>query len=153
MSLETSVSTDFTDAGMRLVRLPYDDMDWHVDLRATDGDFAARQDFYVNPRTLAEFAVGLSSFPKAMGDEVRFEIGAPTGKWAYHVLMRAYLYDAAGHSALEFVVNNRGAPPVRRQSSFHIVCEAAAINRLGAEFQSWLPEPTIPFVWRPLTRP
>jgi hypothetical protein len=130
-----------------LARLPYDDMDWHVDLRATNGDFTARQDFYLNPQTLAEFAVGLGSFPKALGDEVRFEIGAPTGNWVCHVLMRAYLYDAAGHSALEFVINNRGAPPVRRQSSFHIVCEAAAINRLGAELQSWLTKTTTPFIW------
>jgi hypothetical protein len=137
------------DAGISLSRLPYDDADWHVDLYATNGYFAARQDFYVNPQMLADFATGLTSFPKALGDEIRFELGALTGNWAYYVLLHAYHYDMAGHSALELFVDKRGAAPYRQQSNFHIICEAAATNRLGTDLQEWISVPNLRLIWTP----
>ena len=120
-----------------------------MDLRATNGRFAAAQDFYVDSYALTEFASGLTSFPTSIEGEVRLELGVPSGDWAYYILLRAFLYDRTGHAALGVVVDNHMKNPFGQQSSFQILCEVAAINRLGVELGEWAKDPTSCFVWTP----
>ena len=121
----------------------------HIELRATNGEFSATQGFYCHAEDLVEFGDSLCSFPRDVNHEVRFELGDPDPKWAYHIVVRAYAYDSVGHSAVEIFVQNRFEPPHGAEASFSIVCDPAAINRLGESLKSWARNRDRPLAWVP----
>jgi len=126
------------EPAISLVRLPYDDSEWRIVIRAGNGEFAGALEFYTDAEELGEFGCRLAAFPSGPGDEARFALGSPDGNWAYYLLLRAFLVDRAGHAALEFAADNRQASPGHAQASFFIPCEIAAINRLGRQLRAWL---------------
>jgi hypothetical protein len=104
--------------GITLERLPYDYSAWRVVVHASDGPFAAALEFYTDVEELEEFARRLTAFPRDPGDEARFELGSRDGHWAYYLLLRAFLYDRAGHAVLEFAADNRESSLRHAQASF-----------------------------------
>jgi hypothetical protein len=122
----------------RLRRLDRDDYDVpHVELSVSGGGFAARQDSYVEYDEWMEFGAALKTFPSSLAHEVVFESGSPEGAHYCYILLRAFVYDGVGHSALEVEVNNHSAPPRSAAAHFYIPCEAATLNRLGESLESW----------------
>jgi hypothetical protein len=130
-----------------LTRMPYDDSAWCIVIRASSGEFAGSLEFYTNPEVLREFADRLAKFPSGPGDEARFALGSRDGNWAYYLLLRAFLMDRAGHAALEFAVDNRGAPPDHADASFFIPCDVEAIKGLGRQLRSWLDRSDESLTW------
>ncbi|MEO0536567.1 MAG: hypothetical protein AAF215_22150 [Cyanobacteria bacterium P01_A01_bin.123] len=140
-----------TDTYISLQRFPYDDSAWHVELKASNGLFSGTQDFYTYPKELNAFGVNLCRFPKNIQDEARFEVGDRAGNWAYFILIRVFLFDAVGHAAIEFAVDNHQTSPNRAQTSFFIKTEVAAINNFGQQLQSWVISHDVPLTWFPYT--
>ena len=132
-----------------LERFPYDDSAWHIEIGASNGSFSGAQDFYTYPEDLETLGSDLCKFPASIQDEVRFELGDQAGKWAYFVLIRAFLFDSVGHAAIEFAVSNNSTPPNHAQTSFFIHSEVAAINYLGQQLRSWVISHDAPLVWLP----
>jgi hypothetical protein len=138
-----------TTALISLERFPYDDLAWHVEISASNGSFSGVQDFYTYPEDLENFGSNLCKFPKNIQDEVRFELGDQTSKWAYFILIRAFLFDSTGHAAIEFSVNNNSIPPNHAQTSFFIHSEVASINNLGQQLKAWIISHDSPMIWLP----
>lgn len=104
------------------------------------------------PEELTDFGRLLTAFPSRAQDEIRFELGSLTEKWACYVLLRAYLFDAVGHAALEIHIDNRDSSPRCARANFSICCEVAALNRLGSDLQRWVLGPANPLFWTPIER-
>jgi hypothetical protein len=133
--------------GISLSRLPYDDSAWRILLRSSNGDFGGVLEFYIDPSGLRDFARHLTEFPFGQMNEVRLEIGSRNGNWAHYLLLRAFEFDRAGHSALQVVVDNRGEGERHDQASFFTPSEAAAMNQLGREILAWLENSDQPLHW------
>lgn len=125
---------------IRIRRLGEDEYGYdppHVELFISGDGFAARQDSYVNDEEWEEFALALQSFPANVEQEVAFEYGAPEGKNYCYILLKAFVYDGVGHSALEVKVSNLNSPPYKASAHFYILSEAATLNRLGKSLELW----------------
>ncbi|MBE9159588.1 hypothetical protein IQ265_22535 [Nodosilinea sp. LEGE 06152] len=139
------------NAFISLKRLLYDDLAWRVEISASNGYFSGVQDFYTYPENLDALGADFYKFPQSIQDEVRFELGDRTGKWAYFVLVRAFLFDSVGHAAIEFAVDNNAMSIDHAQTSFFIRTEVAAINNLGQQLRAWVVAPDKPLTWSPHT--
>ena len=134
----------------RLRKLDVDDYDApHIELSVSGGGFAARQDSYIEDEEWIEFGAGLRSFPKGLEHEVVFENGAPEGEYYCYILLRAFVYDGVGHSALEVKMSNSMSAPHSAAAHFYIPCEAATLNRLGESLVSWARSKEYEFVFPP----
>jgi|SRR5215204_3979351 len=123
---------------IRIRKLSDDEYDTpHVELFVSGDGVAARQDSYVDDDEWLEFGAALQSFPKSVGHEVAFENGAPEGKYTCYILLRAFVYDGVGHSALEVKLSNQLSPPYSASAHFYVRCEAATLNRLGKSLELW----------------
>lgn len=138
-----------TSAFISLKRLLYDDSAWHVEISASNGYFSGVQDFYTYPEDLNALGTDFYKFPQSIQDEVRFELGDRTGKWAYFVFVRAFLFDSVGHAAIEFAVDNNATSPNHAQTSFFIRTEVSAINNFGQELRAWVVAHDAPLIWLP----
>lgn len=122
----------------RLRKLHVDNYDApHIEVSVSGGGFAALQDSYIEDDEWLEFGAALRSFPKRLEHEVIFENGAPEGEYYCYILLRAFVYDGVGHSALEVKMSNSLGPPHSASAHFFIPCEAATLNRLGESLASW----------------
>jgi hypothetical protein len=65
-------------------------------------------DFYGYVDDFKTFGKELSEFPKSVNDVVLFQLGEDNRKWAYYMNVKAFCYEASGHSALQVVVDNFG---------------------------------------------
>jgi hypothetical protein len=111
------------------------------------GSAATVIDFYTQPDDLKPFAAALGAFPLHLNDEACFEVGSDLGRWAYHVYLRAYVFDPVGHSALEILTDNHTKPPDHQRVHLSIRSEAASLNRLGQLLEKWLESPSEPLQW------
>jgi hypothetical protein len=68
---------------------------------------------------------------------VVFENGAPEGKYYCYILLKAFVYDGVGHSALEVKISNQSSSPYRALAHFYLLSEAATLNRLGKSLELW----------------
>ena len=136
---------------MSFERFLCDEAYWHVQVSASNGCFAGTQDFYVEPETLRKLGADFCEFPTSIKNEVCFQLGDRIGNWAHFVLVRAFLFDSVGHSAIEFSVDNNSTPPHSAQATFFIYAEVASINRLGQQLQEWGIAPVEPLIWLPQT--
>jgi len=109
----------------------------HVDIFVDHDGYAARQDTYVERHEFATFGRALQSFPQTLKQEVSFESGSPGPKWACHILLRAFVSDASGHTCLEVLMSNNCDGQYHASVHFHIPCEAATLNRLGQSLEAW----------------
>ena len=119
----------------------------HVELFISSGGFAAHQDSYIDDQEWLEFGVALQSFPKNMEHEVAFEHGAPGGKYHCYILLRAFVYDGVGHSAIEVKISQQSPPPYGTSAHFYVSCEAATLNRLGKSLELWTRSKETEFVF------
>lgn len=133
---------------LRLRKLDVDEYDApHVEVTISGDGFAARLDSYIEDDEWVEFSTELQSFPRSLEHEVRFEHGAPEGEYYCYILLRAFVYDGVGHSALEVKVSNNSTPPHSATAHFYIPCEAAALNRLGESLEAWARSKEYEFVF------
>ena len=109
----------------------------HLDMHAANATSYLSQDFYVYPDDLARFGAKLEAFPSSVTDTAVFEYGSAESNVYSWVRLKAYLYDLAGHSALEFSANNNKQPPEQASGVFSVKLEAASLNALGAALGAW----------------
>lgn len=119
---------------IRIIRYPYEEP-FHINLvlEVCNGRSLARITYYMNAASLVEWANHLEVFPRDNNDVFLFEIGSerPEDRWAYYLRLRAFLKDAAGHSALHIRLNNNQDLPSREIAEFCLDAEPSQINRLG----------------------
>jgi hypothetical protein len=137
------------EAGLRLCEFEWDHPYLHLELRASNGRSAATQDFYCLLDALEEFGRELTTFPSSVTSETSLEAGQRDPRWAHHVLLRAYVYDSRGHTALEVELADRAVRPYGQEVRFSIVCEAASLNRLGKELLAWCRDREHVLEWHP----
>lgn len=121
---------------MRLTLEPlWRDHDGMLELRFSidNSGFAARINFYVYPEAIQTFGRSLSDFPRSLTDEVVFGDGENVS----NLVLRAFLFDGVGHSALEIDCQRHGTRVVSARCQFAVELEPATINRLGSELASW----------------
>ncbi len=104
-------------------------------------------DFYGNADAFKKFGQELSDFPKNISDTVEFKLGENDRKWAYYMFIKAFCYDASGHTALRILVDNFGDNVSGHRNEFSIFSEAASINLLGQKLVTWNPLVTKEIVW------
>jgi hypothetical protein len=109
----------------------------HVEIFVEHEGYAARQDTYAARSQFAEFGRALQAFPQTLKQEVVFESGSPSPKWSCHILLRAFVADATGHTVLEVRISNNRTGQHHSSAHFHIPCEAAGLNRFGQSLESW----------------
>ena len=119
----------------------------HVRLVISSGDFSAAQDSYISDEYFLEFGKGLQTFPQHLKHEGIFDDGSPDPKYYCYILLRAFIYDGVGHSALEVRIENHGAVPYSATAHFHILCEVATLNDLGKALETWVVSKERKFVY------
>ena len=121
-------------------RYPYEEPH-HTQLEfvVTNGSFGGSTDIYCNVENLKEIGVALQNFPVNIGDEYCYEYGSenPEDRFYRYFLIRAYTIDAAGHCAIQFVINRNSVEPDEGVCRFSIRADAASINRLGVLFEKF----------------
>lgn len=119
----------------------------HYQLEVTNGINSTTQDFYGYADNFKEFANGLLSFPKAVTDKVKYELGEGGERWAYYILLDVFCYENNGHSAIHVVINNNGKPPNTNKSEFYIKTVPASLNKLGQLLLDWDPTTENEITW------
>ncbi|MEQ1554838.1 MAG: hypothetical protein ABL929_11695 [Ferruginibacter sp.] len=104
-------------------------------------------DFYGNADDFKSFGQKLSEFPKNINDIALFQLGEDDRKWAYYMSIKAFCYDASGHTALRILVDNFGDTVNGHRTEFSIMSEAASINSLGQMLLTWNPLVTKEIIW------
>jgi hypothetical protein len=104
-------------------------------------------DFYGNADNFKDFGKKLTDFPKSISDIAEFKLGEDDKKWAYYILIKAFCYDASGHTALRIIVDNLGDNVNGHRTEFSIISEAASINLLGQTLMTWNPFLTKEIIW------
>jgi hypothetical protein len=104
-------------------------------------------DFYGNANDFKSFGQKLSEFPKNINDIALFQLGEDDRKWAYYMSIKAFCYDASGHTALRVLVDNFGDTANGHRTEFSIMSEAASINSLGQMLMTWNPLVTKEIIW------
>jgi hypothetical protein len=99
--------------------------------------FAAEVNFYNYPESIETFGRTLYEFPRSSTDEVVFENGSNAPNSYSWLVLRAFVFDGVGHSALEVECQRNGTRLVSARSRFAVELEPATINRLGSELASW----------------
>lgn len=132
-------------------RLPYEP-EWHVEITASNGYFSGVQDFYTHPEDLKILGTKFRDFPQNLHDEVILRLGEKSDKYAYFLLVRAFLYNSVGHAAIEFAADNNLKPPHQAQTNFFILTEVAAINQLGQQLLNWIVANDSKLLWLARTR-
>lgn len=109
----------------------------HVELIVSGEGYSARQDLYVEHEEWLDFGLALQSFPKSLAHEVVFERGDPAENYYCYILLRAFVYNGIGHTAIEVKMDNHSDPPDAASAHFYLPCEAASLNRLGKSLELW----------------
>jgi hypothetical protein len=121
--------------GIILRRYPYEEP-YHLNLvlTACNGVFGGRLEYYCNADDLATLGRALARFPRQTPDEHVYELGSsePERRFAFHLQLRFFTTDSAGHCGLSIVMNNNGCQPDAAAVTLGMRAEPAAINHLGA---------------------
>lgn len=99
--------------------------------------FAAEINFYEYAETIEAFGRALQEFPRSPTDEVIFENGSTAPNTYSWLVLRVFVFDGVGHSALEVECQRNGTRLVSARSRFAVELEPATINRLGSELKNW----------------
>lgn len=103
---------------------------------------------YCYPEALTQFGQALIEFPTSTSHQVQFELGSADESYREHLVVRAFVYDGAGHCAVEFKAETRGDPITSSSVRFAVPTEAASLNEMGREIVAWSLSPTERFVFR-----
>ena len=96
-------------------------------------------DFYDYAPSVTAWGGRLAAFPASINDEVVFEKGAKGDNGNLGLVVRAFVVNDAGATALEIDYEKRGDRLNREAARFAVSVEAAEINRLGAALRAWEP--------------
>jgi hypothetical protein len=109
----------------------------NLSISASNGEYSASQDIYIYPQDILKFGNALKNFPRKLDDEVVFEYGSDDNSFYCYAKIRAFIFDNAGHPALEILFNNRREAPYCSESHFYIKCEVSTMNKLGSTLCTW----------------
>jgi len=112
--------------------------DEHFEILAASATHMATTDVYCEVEQFDMFGEQLMEFPRNLRDEVVFQSGSEDPHFAYLARLRAFVYDSAGHVALQVVMRSNFTPPYTAQAHFFIHSEAAGLNRLGDALRRWV---------------
>jgi len=116
-------------------------------MEVSNGIRSTSQDFYGCADNFKEFAIGLLSFPKTITENVKYELGESSERWAYYILLDVFCYENNGHSSIHVVVDNNGKRPYTNKSEFYITTVPASLNKLGQLLQDWNPTTVKEITW------
>ena len=122
---------------IELAKWPYADPVLHFRVRAADGGWAAEHEFYLDRDEMAELGRRLEAFSLAGAGEVILSLGERRGGGGW-LHLRVWVADSSGRAALTLDVGNAESGADRREASFTIRCDVAALNSLGARLPRWL---------------
>lgn len=97
------------------------------------------------PETFSQFGQALMDFPNSTSHEVRLELGSTDPSYGEHLLVRAFVYDGAGHCAVQFKAESRGDILAASSVNFAVPTEAASLNQMGKNIVAWALSPAKPF--------
>lgn len=102
-------------------------------ISASNGMMRGTLGYYCDAEDLGKVGQELSVFPRGQEDSYLYELGSPRPeeRFAFHLALRVWTLDSAGHCALQIVMNNNQPPPADVSCTFSFRVEPAAINRLG----------------------
>jgi len=115
-----------------------------IEVQASDGFTMATQDIYVYPEDLNNFACELQAFPKNLQHQVTLESGSKDPGHYNYLLLRAFVHDSVGHSALEMEISDNSKPPARAEAHFYLLCEPSLLNEVGHRITDWIKDMTVP---------
>ncbi|TGE22964.1 hypothetical protein [Hymenobacter metallicola] len=95
------------------------------------------------------FAKQLIGFPRNVADTAVFSVEGNSHRDT--LLLAAYCYDGAGHTALRVATDNNADLPARCKMEFSIRAEAASLNKLGRLLLGWSVENDSEIVWEAQT--
>jgi hypothetical protein len=113
------------------------DGDARFSISVSNGYYTAYSDFHGDIQTFKKFAIGLIAFPRNIKDEILVEAGKKDEKYLGYLFLKAFCYDASGHTALRVRIEKYGDEISSAQSEFTIVTDARSINKLGQLLLSW----------------
>jgi hypothetical protein len=123
--------------------------DVDFDFRASLGELQVHAHFWDIAEVFKQFGEKLMDFPQSISDVVTLEIGiVHPGFYQNYLLLKAYCYDANGHSALKIITHNNKLEPQSQRIEFSILTEAAALNKLGSLLKNWQPQEVPDIVWQ-----
>ena len=102
---------------------------------------------YCHPETFSQFGQSLIDFPNSTSHEVKFELGSADQKYSEHLLLRVFVFDGAGHCAVEFIAETRGNSLASSSVRFAVPTEAASLNKMGKEIVAWALSPSVSFTF------
>lgn len=139
---------------LRVRRLLYEEP-YHtqLEINASNGVFTGSTDIYCNVSDLAEIGRALQTFPKAIGDEYKYEYGSsdPAVRFYRHFVLRVYTVGGWGKCALQVSMNENHSEPYEGVCLFSMPVEPSSINRLGNLFVAFGQLEHLEFKWIPNT--
>jgi hypothetical protein len=115
-----------------------------IEIKASDGFTMATQDVYVYPEDLNKFACELQTFPTSLQHRVTLELGSKDPGYYNYLLLRAFVHDSVGHSAIEMEISDNSKPPARAEAHFYLLCEPSLLNEVGHKISDWIKDMTVP---------
>ncbi|CCH52916.1 hypothetical protein BN8_01959 [Fibrisoma limi BUZ 3] len=97
---------------------------------------------------LKTFGHRLIDFPRSVKDVVVFQEGQDKGDWSGYLNVQVFCFDPNGQVAINVAAQVKDDDVRSYRSTFTLVCEAAAVNRLGIKLTNWRPDVDRKFVWR-----
>jgi len=94
-----------------------------------------------------DFGVRLEKFPFSEKEEEIFKIGDKSEDWAYFLLIKVFLYEPSGATALEVRMNNKEKIPRGSDTLYYLTSIPANINRFGKSLANWNPKDKKEFTW------
>ena len=128
-------------AGITVVRLPYDDSCLRAYIQASNGAFAGALEFFGNPEELAEFGRRLITFTNSNGpdDEAEFRAG-----WGNELRLRI-----STRAGLEFSADTGEISQDHAFTRFRIRCDGEGLKRLGRLLVAFVENSHDTIFWEP----
>jgi hypothetical protein len=109
----------------------------NLSISVSNGEYSATQDIYIYRHDILKFGNALKNFPRKPDEEVIFEYGSDDNSFYCYAKIRAFIFDNAGHPAIEILFNNHREAPDYAKSHFYIKCEVNTLNKLGSALCTW----------------
>lgn len=126
------------------------DGDCTFDVTISKGTIETHIHFYGSTDAWKDFGEQLVIFPKRVEDSVVFD-ATTNGFYMDSLLLKAYCYDAQGHTAISIITDNNYSDPDQCRLDFSVSAEAASTNHLGHLLLNWQVENESEIVWQAQT--
>lgn len=123
-----------SDAGIELVRIPYEEP-YHLRLwiKASNGRLRGELEYYCNANDLRELGAQMRAYTGNREQDIVYQLGSevPEDRCAFFLSLRVGAINSRGHCCVIIRLNNNEAAPHNEVTEFAIPAEVADINRLG----------------------